>query len=79
MKKARHVFTREGKKSLFVSDVLAKINFRVAESSRMSEYDNFVDSVSSEVYKTKMTPKLVRTIHTFPTILRDKEISSDKQ
>ena len=68
IKKARVVIARECKKSLVGQDWLAKLNFRVAESNKTSEYNSSMSNINIKPKKTEKSVELKRLERKFPKI-----------
>ena len=71
IKKARVVITRDGKKSLIGRDWLTSLNFRVADTNNMSEYNNSMNTINSnknKIEKIEISPELKRIKQKFPKI-----------
>ena len=58
IKNARVVIARGGKNSLIGQDWLAKLNFRVAESNKISEYNSSINNINRKPNKTEKSAEL---------------------
>ena len=58
IKSERVVIAREGKKSLIGRNWLAKLNSRVAESNKISEYNSSINNIDSKQNKTEKSVEL---------------------
>ena len=65
------MITRDGKKSLMGKDWLTSLNFRVADTNIMSEYNNSINNIKSNNNKIEVieiSPELRRIKQKFPKI-----------
>ena len=65
------MITRDGKKSLMEKDWLTSLNFRVADTNIMSEYNNSINNINSNNNKIEVieiSPELRRIKQKFPKI-----------